>query len=251
MKTLFIGQKSICLKSVESTNSYATEMLRQISLLDGTLFYTFNQTNGRGQRANTWESEPHKNIALSVVLLPFFLNVNQQFLLTQITSLALADLMAEVIKEKHKVAIKWPNDIYINDKKVAGVLIENGIKNNQIQNSIIGVGLNVNQTQFSSTIVATSLQLLAGKGFDLNKLIQMFCEKLEGYYLQLKAKKFEYINQKYLSNLYQINEWKNYFFDNETQEGKIIGVSAEGKLKLELKNNTMRLFDLKEITFIK
>lgn len=252
MKTLFIGQNSIHLNSVDSTNSYATDMLRQIAPIDGTLIYTFNQQKGRGQRENTWESEAHKNIALTVVLAPNFINANQQFFLTQITSLALADLMAEILKKQEiqaEVKIKWPNDLYVNGKKIAGVLIENQLRNNSIQNSIIGVGININQSKFESTTKATSLKILTKHEFDLFHLIEKFCENMEAYYLQLKANKGNEINQKYLSNLYQMNEWKNYFFDGKKQQGKIIGTDDTGKLILQLENSTSRSFDLKEIIF--
>jgi BirA family biotin operon repressor/biotin-[acetyl-CoA-carboxylase] ligase len=250
MKTLFIGQNSFHLHAVDSTNSYATDMLRQISLVDGTLFYTFNQLNGRGQRDNKWESEPDKNIALSVVIAPSFLSANKQFLLTQITSLALADLMAELLDKSAKVCVKWPNDIYINNKKIAGVLIENTLRDNIIQHSIIGVGINVNQETFTTTNNAVSLKQVAGKSFELMAVLEMFCKNLEAYYLQLKAVKMQEINQKYLSTLYRLNEWKNYSFDENINEGKIVGTTAEGKLIIELRDGSIRNFDLKEITFL-
>jgi len=249
MKTLFIGQNSFHLHAVDSTNSYATDMLRQISLVDGTLFYTFNQLNGRGQRNNKWESEPGKNVALSVVIAPSFLNINQQFLITQITSVALADLMAELLGPANKISIKWPNDIYVNNKKIAGVLIENIVRDTSIQHAVIGVGVNVNQELFGTTDKAISLKQIAKKEFELMTVIELFCTNLEAYYLQLKAGKAEQINQKYLSNLYQLNEWKNYIVDGIAVEGKIEGTTTEGKLKLRFKDNSIRNFDLKEIIF--
>lgn len=250
MKTLFIGQNSIHLNEVDSTNSYATAMLRQINLLDGTLFYTFSQLKGRGQRENTWEAEPDKNIAMSVVLSPSFVNVNQQFLLTQITSLALADLMAELMGQSTKIAIKWPNDIYVNNRKIAGVLIENILKQNTIQNTVIGVGINVNQLEFKSAPNATSLKMQTGKDFDLILIIEKFCEYLEAYYLKLKSGKLLELNEKYLSNLYQLNEWKNYQIDEQVKEGMIQGVSNEGKLMVMFRDNAAQQFDLKQIIFL-
>ena len=124
MKTLFIGQNTIYLKSVDSTNSYASELLRQNNVPEGTLIYTFEQTKGRGQRGNSWESEPNKNIALSLVLHPSFLSADKQYLLSKITSLAVADLLAEMLEssaKENKVKIKWPNDIYISEKKIGGI----------------------------------------------------------------------------------------------------------------------------------
>lgn len=250
MKTLFVGQNSIHLDSVDSTNSYATRMLRQISLIDGTLFYTFDQHSGRGQRENKWEAEPHKNIALSVVLAPSFLKTDQQFLLTRITSLALADLMAEMVKNKGSVSIKWPNDIYVNEKKICGVLIENMIKGSSIQYAVIGVGINVNQERFNAAPQAVSLKNITGETYDLKTIIDSFCSYLEAYYLQLKAGKIKEINEKYLSTLYRRNVWADYFFDNASQKAMIKGVTDEGRLILELKDGTNRMVDLKEIQFL-
>src|SRR6516164_2467071 len=121
METLFIGQNSIHLESVDSTNSYASAMLRQVVLPEGTIIYSFVQTNGRGQRGNSWESEPLKNIAFSLLLYPKFLGAESHFLLTKIASLAVADLMAEILAgtlQNPTISIKWPNDIYVNGKKI-------------------------------------------------------------------------------------------------------------------------------------
>src|SRR3954463_7559651 len=109
MKTLFVGQNSFHIESLDSTNSYASEMLRQIAPADGTLIYTFRQLNGRGQRGNSWESEPNKNVALSLILQPRFLSPEKQFFLTKITSLAVSDVMAEMPGFSGNVRIKWPN----------------------------------------------------------------------------------------------------------------------------------------------
>ena len=253
MKTLFIGQNAVHLKSVGSTNTYASEMLRQIGLTEGQLFYTFDQQNGRGQRGNAWETEPHKNLGLSLYLTPNFLSVEKQFMLTKIVSLAVADLMAETLKNsgvEAKVNIKWPNDIYVNGKKIAGILIENNLRESSIQNSIIGVGINVNQTVFSNELKnATSLKLLADKEFDLSEIIHRFCELMEGYYLQLRGNGTEKIDVLYLEKLFQINEWRNYFSGNHSFEGKLIGVNSLGKLKIEKRNSEVSEYDLKEIVF--
>lgn len=175
MRTLFIGQNIIHLKSVDSTNSYASELLRQNSIPEGSLIYTFEQTNGRGQRGNVWESEPNKNISLSLVLYPTFLNADKQYLITKITALAVADLMAEILEpeeKKGRIKIKWPNDIYINDKKIGGILIENTLRDNTIQSTILGIGININQTIFKTTKNSTSAALIANKLFDFINIIE-------------------------------------------------------------------------------
>ena len=252
MKTLFVGQNSIHVESVDSTNSYASEMLRQIELSEGSIIYTFEQLNGRGQRGNIWESEPLKNVALSLVLHPKFLTADKQFLLTKITSLAVADLMAEMLEDSinpKKISIKWPNDIYVNDKKIAGILIENTLKEASIQSSVIGIGINVNQRDFYSSN-AISLAMLADKEFKLMQVIERLCEFFEARYLQLKSNRLESIDNAYLDRLFHVEEWGKYKSKEETFEGKIKGVSKIGKLQIEMRSGEIKEFDLKEIVFI-
>lgn len=253
MKTLFVGQNCIHLKSIDSTNSYASQLMGDIKPLEGTLIYTFDQQNGRGQRGNTWETEPNKNVASSFMLYPSFLQASRQFLLNKITSLAVADLMAELIQTSDKtseIRIKWPNDIYVGTKKIAGILIENTLRENNIQSSIIGIGLNINQTKFNADINATSMSLITKKEFDLMQVLEKLSEFIEARYLQLKANKLESIDSAYLQHLYQLNEWHNYTSENQLFEGKIIGISAIGKLQVQLKTNEINEFDLKEIRFV-
>ncbi|HSH67942.1 MAG TPA: biotin--[acetyl-CoA-carboxylase] ligase [Bacteroidia bacterium] len=253
MKTLFIGQNAIYVKSLASTNSYASELLRQIGLLEGSLIYTFEQEKGRGQRGNTWESEPNKNLTLSLVLHPHFLDASQQFLLTKITSLAVADLMAEFLGSSSysaRIHIKWPNDIYVNDKKIAGILIENYLRENSIQHAIVGVGINVNQTVFQTAPNALSLAGLTQTTFDLKECLERFCSCFEARYLQLKNNKLQQLHEDYLFYLYRLNEWSTYRTINDHLfEGNIKGVSGIGKLQVELVSGEIKEFDLKEIAF--
>ncbi len=252
MKTLFIGQSTIELSSIDSTNSYASELLNQSRPVEGTLVYTFNQQNGRGQRGNKWLSEPNKNGALSYILYPTFLAADQQFSLNKIVCLAAADLMSEIVKqdaETTDIKIKWPNDIYANNKKIAGILIENTLSSQSIKSSIIGIGININQENFPATINATSLKLLVGKDLGVIYCIERLSELLEARYLQLKANKQEALDEEYKSKLYQVGEWKSYWVNSERIEGMITGVSPIGKLQLLLRNEEVRVFDLKEISF--
>ncbi len=253
MKTLFVGQNCIHLKSIDSTNSYASQLLGQIKPAEGTLIYTFDQQNGRGQRGNTWETEPNKNVASSFILYPSFLQASKQFSLNKIVSLAVADLMAELLKPSDKtseIRIKWPNDIYVGSKKIAGILIENTLRENNIQNAIVGIGININQTAFNADINATSMSLILNKEFDLMQVLEKLSEFIEARYLQLKSNKLESIDAAYLQNLYQLNELHNYTSHDQLFEGKIIGISAIGKLQVELKTNEIKEFDLKEIKFV-
>ena len=253
MKTLFVGQNCIHLKSIDSTNSYASEILSKIKPAEGTLIYTFAQQNGRGQRGNRWEGEPNKNVASSFIFYPAFLQVGQQFLLNKIFALAVADLMAELINsidKQQEIKIKWPNDIYVGNKKIAGILIENTLRENNIQNTVVGIGININQTTFSSGINATSLVSIINKEFELFQVIEQLCEFIEARYLQLKGNKQESLDTTYLQHLYQMDKWCNYNFNNQLFEGKIIGVSISGKLQVQMKSSDVREFDLKEIKFL-
>ncbi len=253
MKTLFVGQNCIHLKSIDSTNSYASELLSRIKPAEGTLIYTLDQQNGRGQRGNTWDSEPNKNVASSFILYPAFLQADRQFLLNKIISLAVADLMAELLDSSDKtkeVKIKWPNDIYVGKKKIAGILIENTLRENHIQNAVIGIGININQTAFNNDINAVSLKLITNTEFDLMLVISKLCEFIEAGYLQLKGGKAEGIDNAYLQRLYQLDEWHYYNSDNQLFECKIIGVSILGKLQVQVKSGDINEFDLKEIKFM-
>lgn len=253
MKTLFVGQNCIYLNTIHSTNSYAIELLKETKPAEGTLIYTFEQQNGRGQRGNTWHSEPNKNGAFSYIFYPSFLQADEQFLLTQVTSLAVADLMAEALQNNdklQKIRIKWPNDIYVGNQKIAGILIENSLRDKNIQHAIIGIGININQTSFSSEFNATSLALITKKELDLKGVMNRLCDFMEARYLQLKTNKQAILNNAYLDRLYRLNEWQWYQTGGNRFEGKITGVSSIGKLEMELRNGEQVNFNLKEIQFL-
>jgi BirA family transcriptional regulator, biotin operon repressor / biotin---[acetyl-CoA-carboxylase] ligase len=252
MNTLFVGQNLIHLKTADSTNSYATELLRQISPLDGTVIYTFNQLNGRGQRGSLWESERGKNIAMSIVLKPSFIAVEEQFILSKIAAIAVADLMSELLDpflSNESIKIKWPNDIYINHKKVAGILIENTFAQNAYQYAIVGIGVNVNQVVFENKR-AVSLKQVSQQEFDLLDVIKRLCKHVEYNYLQLKANKHEALNQRYLQLLYGLNELKQFETASGIFKGIIRNVEPSGKLMVENESKELLCFDLKEISLI-
>lgn len=252
MNTLFIGQNILLLKSVDSTNSYASELLRQNAVPDGTIVYTQNQTNGRGQRGNGWESAPDANLALSLILYPRFLSPDKQFYLTQVISLAVADVLAETLAntEHPPVSIKWPNDIYIGERKVAGILIENSIRDHRLVNSIVGIGINLDQTKFETAPNAVSLKMINGISNPVKPLLEQLSSRIESYYLQLKAERWDLLKPLYLKLLYRMGKEGSYRVDGAEVRGKITGVSDSGKLQLDLPDGRQQEFDLKEIQFI-
>src|ERR1700741_5411456 len=151
METLFIGQNLVQLDAVASTNTYAMQLLKDVKVIEGTVITAENQTEGKGQRGNTWKAEPSMNLTFSVVLFPDFLSSSDHFYLSKITALALYDSLSELFDpSQHDIKIKWPNDILVNEEKIAGILIENVFRLGKLQQSVVGVGLNVNQEDFSA-----------------------------------------------------------------------------------------------------
>jgi BirA family biotin operon repressor/biotin-[acetyl-CoA-carboxylase] ligase len=199
MQTLFIGQNLIELASVDSTNNYVLEMLKKADVAEGALVWAKEQTGGRGQRGNTWLSEPHRNLTFSFILLPH-LPIENQFYLTKLVSLGIVDFVSGILSQNGiscEVRIKKPNDIYVNGQKISGILIENNIKGHDIVSSIIGIGLNVNQNEFKHVNNATSLSRISGKNFDLKDCLTNLCEYIEARYLQLKTNKIELLDKDY------------------------------------------------------
>ena len=150
-QTLFVGRNVIRLDTVNSTNTYATNQLAKSRLPEGTAIVAAEQTQGRGYSGNQWKSEKGMNLLLSVVLYPVFLAPRQHFFLNQVASLAIAETLQAYLPVKD-VKIKWPNDVFIGDKKAAGILIENSVKGNIIQHAVPGMGINVNQTEFDPAL---------------------------------------------------------------------------------------------------
>lgn len=252
MDTLFVGQNIINLDETESTNTYATNLLKQIPVAEGTLVFTNKQTAGRGQVGNIWQAESGKNLTFSLVLHPNFLTADKQFYLSKITSLAVFGMLTEFLDSSlYDIKIKWPNDILVNNQKIAGILIENILRANFLQSSVIGVGININQTNFASiNKQVTSLAALLKKEFDLKELLHLFCKRFEALYLTLKQGNFTKITQAYLQQLYRFNQWANYHASNETFNAKIIRIEENGLFVLSNRQNQTLIFNFKEIVFL-
>ena len=135
-KTLFLGKKVVFLPQCHSTNDHLAQLARDSKEPEGLTLYADQQSDGKGQRGNVWVSEPGKNILLSILLRPKFLLLQKQHYLNLITGLALIDVLNQ---EASDVVLKWPNDVYVGEKKIAGILIENNSRGNAIESSIIGV----------------------------------------------------------------------------------------------------------------
>lgn len=207
METNFIGKNSIFLPEVESTNSYAIELLKNVNLVEGTIVFTDFQSKGRGQRGMRWQAEPANNITCSIIVKPGFLAIENYFFLYKVAALACYDALTEFLNNgQFDIKIKWPNDILVNRKKICGILIENILSDNQIVWSVIGIGMNVNQKQFDPELNATSIKHLLDNEVDKSELQNRICALFEAYYIMLKQKEFDKINTLYVSKLFALND---------------------------------------------
>ena len=251
METLFIGQNAIFLPEVQSTNSYAIELLKNVNPIEGTMVYTTHQTQGRGQRGNTWVSEPGRNVAVSFILKPSFLNLNKLFYLYIISALAVHDLMAELLgSSQFDIKIKWPNDILVDSKKIAGILNENVISNGIASTSVVGIGLNLNQTYFEGLKHATSINLLTGKEVETKKILDLLCKHFECYYLKLKNNHFDELLQNYYGHFYKLGEAQDFIINDQVRSLHIKGISRSGLLHLCDDKGIDLFFDIKEIKWV-
>ncbi|MEO1654541.1 MAG: biotin--[acetyl-CoA-carboxylase] ligase, partial [Bacteroidota bacterium] len=192
---------------------------------------TADQNQGKGQRGNIWLSEPYKNLTFSLVLKPTFLKAEFQFQLSMLSSLAVRNFMSAYLSAP--VYVKWPNDIICQEKKLCGILIENQIRRDFLDYSIVGIGMNINQSHFSLP-QASSLKLLSGQTYDLESLFQIFLEQFEKAYLQLKTGGVAELRQAYLEHLFQIGEETEYLDqDGQAFRGSIKGINASGQLLIQ------------------
>ncbi len=244
--TLFIGQQLYFLPVCESTNSEAQLLLNKNEATEGCTVVTAHQTKGRGQRGNSWESEPGMNITLSVILSPSFLAARQQFYLNMAVSLAVLDLLHE--NGLTEARVKWPNDLYVKDKKLGGILIENSINGYTLQHSIVGIGLNVNQLHFGYT-TATSLRQVSGQALHIENVTERLLQFLEKRYLELRAGHTGKLRYAYLQALFRYQEEHAFMVDNIKVQGQIVGVDEDGKLALEI-DGELHYFGFKEVSYI-
>ncbi len=246
--TLFIGKVLLHFPELASTNAYALNLVSKNKPSEGTVISTYKQLQGRGQIGSKWESEPDKNITLSIILYPTFIEARRQFILNQVISLAVYDFITKYTDKTVKV--KWPNDIYIENNKVSGILIQNSLSSSYLRSSIIGIGVNVNQVNYSTNASnATSLKLVTHQDFILDDLVASLCKCVEVRYIQLRSGFNQKLNDDYLKNLYRYQK-KSLFqrANGSSFEGSITGISAIGKLLIRHADGE-EAFGLKEISF--
>ncbi len=246
---LFVGQNFVSITEVDSTNNFLKQTLANSTpLIEGTVIMAESQYAGRGQQQNQWHSEAGKNLTFSILLKPVFLPLNQQFDLTIAVSVGIIKGLEKLLADD--LCVKWPNDIYFKDGKLGGVLIENIVQGTQIKNSVIGIGLNVNQQLFPQFIPnAVSIKQILQKDYDLKALLVEICSSIEAAYLMLRAENFDQLKTFYLQKLYWFNKPHQFKADGQVFSGIIKDVDRSGRLQVSC-NNELRMYNLKEIEFL-
>ncbi len=247
--TLFIGKVAIQLKAVDSTNNYAKDLLAKSNPTEGTVVIADQQTAGRGQLGSSWQAEACQNITLSVILYPKFLLAAEQFALNAAAALAVHDFL-KVFELPAAVRIKWPNDIYVGQQKIAGILIENQLRGRYLQSSILGIGININQEAFPDHLPnPSSLYLLTEKKYEISELLFQLYATLERQYLEIRNGNIKALRTRYTNLMFQLGELKPYYLHKEkrTEYGVVEGIDQYGHLLVQFENR-LQAFDLKEIS---
>jgi BirA family biotin operon repressor/biotin-[acetyl-CoA-carboxylase] ligase len=237
----------VILESVDSTNNYAMGQIRSGKALNGSAWFAIEQTEGKGRRGKVWEAEKGKNILLSIVVDTDFLQVYQQFQLSAAVALACYDFYKKLYVADAK--IKWPNDLFWNDKKAGGILIENVINGSIWQWTVIGIGININQIHFSvEKYQPVSLQQITGKIYDVIDLGKQLYKNVMERLDQLKLNGFENMLEEYNSVLYKRGEKVKLKKGNIIFETTITGVSDLGQLQTF--DTMQRNFEFNEIEWL-
>lgn len=242
--------KIVKLNAINSTNNFLKDLVSRSRVENWTVIVTENQTSGRGQFKNEWFSEKGKNLTFSILCKFANFDIANAFYLNCAVSIAIFNVLNRYIPSE--LFVKWPNDILSFKKKLCGILIENTVSNTKIQQSIIGIGLNVNQLNFPKSLTnATSLKLINNHSFDRDNLLKLIVNEIKKQTSFIEKQKFRLLKETYENVLYKKgipSMFKN--TNNEQFMGKILGISKQGKLLVELENEQIMTFDLKEIKFI-
>jgi BirA family biotin operon repressor/biotin-[acetyl-CoA-carboxylase] ligase len=223
------------------------ELKNKREIFDKTAIMAGYQKQGRGQGKNSWHSEPDNNLLCSIYF-KTNLDTNKHFFLVISISLAISELLNELGIESK---IKWPNDIYAGNKKIAGILIENSLMRNSIVDTIIGVGLNINQVHFPESIPnPVSLCQITGKNYDVKEILKKILALLEIQYSKLEAGLSEDLFHSYSQLLYKLKCWSVFEFENRSFNGRIHGIMPDGKLLVETEGGQMKHFIFGEVKYV-
>ncbi|MEP0262982.1 biotin--[acetyl-CoA-carboxylase] ligase [Dokdonia sp.] len=237
------------LYTTDSTNDYLKSLAKEESLEEDTVVWALEQTNGRGQMGTKWSTEPNKNLTFSVFRKIQQVTINQQFYPLMAASLAVKDVLKKLLIKD--VRVKWPNDILSDKQKICGILIENVIKKGELNAMVIGVGLNVNQTEWKDLTRVTSIKSQTGIHFDLQEILNMLLEQFHYYVKMLLDGNLEAIKKNYEEHLFRKDKPSTFLRSNQEQfVGIIQGVTDQGKLILLEEDNIINEYDLKELELL-
>ena len=216
---------------------------------EGDVVWADFQTAGRGQRGHVWHSQRGENLTFSVVLEPLFVAIAEQFSVSEVVALSLVDMLAEYGIE---AKIKWTNDIYVGDKKLVGILIEHSLAATTLRRTIVGVGINVNQREFDSSIPnPVSMAQLLDKQLDAEDVLKCFLAHLQRNYELLRQGEKEALHERYNTLLYRKGEYHTYALPSgERFSAKIVGTAPSGALRLENEQGETKDYLFKEVEFI-
>lgn len=243
--------KRILLASVDSTNNEARRRLdNNDELPEISVIIADEQTSGRGQRSNSWEAEAGKNLLFSIVCHPDFLKASEQFVLSQAMALAVALTVNEVV-QTDDCRVKWPNDIYIGDKKVSGTLIECDLRGSNIETCIIGTGVNINQIVFRSDVPnPVSMAQIAGKEFDREAILSQILGRFTTIYDVIRRGNADSVRRLYKVWLYRKSGFHKYSDAKGEFLAEIADVEKTGHLVLRLENDELRRYEFKDVKFV-
>jgi len=245
---MIIGSNLIFRETLASTNTEASLLLRRGDVPEGTVIHTDFQTAGRGQQGNTWEGERGRNLLVSIILYPQSVKPGEQFLISMTISLGVCDFI-----DRHATGckVKWPNDIYVKDDKIGGILIENSIMGDITESTIAGIGININQEKFPDGIKNPgSLKLITGKELNVEKCLSDLLSGLDKRYKQLLYGDRKKIHDEYKACLYRYNELYDYRAGGKIIKGRISDVSVSGILTIKSESGTAHRFSFKEVDFM-
>ena len=237
--------KLIHLESTGSTNLHASDLLSGKQITGTTVILTDFQTGGKGQGTNSWESAPSQNLLFSLVIFPKGIKGKELFYISKLAAISIRELLSEQIPN---VRIKWPNDILVNKLKISGILIENTLRSDEINSSVIGIGININQSEFS--VPATSFKKELGKEYDTMALLKSFLDIFESWYEILLSRDLARIDVEYFKNLFGFQEWLRFSWGGVEFEAYLEGVEVDGYLVLKARDGKIFKFGFGEVEFL-
>ncbi len=241
--------KLIKLDAIDSTNDFLKALSNSQFVENFTVVTTEEQTNGKGQMGSKWLSEKGKNLTMSVLIKDASLDINQIYNLNVAVSLSILSVLEQL--NVPKISIKWPNDILSANKKIAGILIENTFKSNGAINSVVGIGLNLNQLDFIDLPHASSLALIMGKSFDKEVFIEKIVASVKLNIARVLNNESDVLWKKYNESLFKINVPMPFEKNNGIRfMGIVKEVDKEGRLQLMLENDEIVSFEIKEIRML-